>query len=107
MARKKKEEEELEETTPAGEGAPGLHALNFEARRIEMAIDACLDFPKEALARRQAVFGDRGMEVPPARFFEGIDNAIDGNTAGVVKPTGAVLRRVQLRRQAGKLVRRY
>lgn len=109
MARKSKDvdEEEVEsgEGTSAG-GAPGP-ALNFEARRIELAIDACLDFPRDQLTRRQAVFRDLGLEIPPARFFEGVDNAIDGLHTEVVRPSGAVLRRVQMRRQAGRLTRRY
>ncbi|HSN15759.1 MAG TPA: hypothetical protein VLT61_14090 [Anaeromyxobacteraceae bacterium] len=109
MVRKKKDvdeaEDEAEEGSSAG-AAPGP-AMNFEARRIELAIDACLDFPSEQLARRQAVFRDLGQEIPPARFFQAIDDAIDGITSGTVRPSGAVLRRVQMRRLAGKLARRY
>lgn len=109
MARKKKDVDEAEgeaEEESSAVAAPSP-ALSFEARRIEIAIDACLDFPREQLARRQAVFGDLGLEIPPARFFEGVDNAIDGVTTGTVRPSGSVLRRVQMRRLAGKLARRY
>ena len=109
MARKKKDVDEAESESEEGssvEAAPSP-ALNFEARRIELAIDACLDFPREQLARRQAVFADLGLEIPPARFFEGVDNAIDGIVTGTVRPNGVVLRRVQIRRLAGKLARRY
>lgn len=102
MARRRDEEEEVETETSADRSG-----LNFEARRLELAIDACLRFPKQELHKRQALFGDQGLEVPPARFFEGVDNAIDGIFDGVVRPTAALKRRVELRRQAGTLVRRH
>jgi hypothetical protein len=109
MARKKKDVEEVEGESEEGSSAAAAPspALNFEARRIELAIDACLDFPRKDLASRQAVFSDLGLEIPPARFFEGVDNAIDGVLNGPVRPNGVVLRRVQMRRLAGKLARRY
>lgn len=88
-------------------GQPPPPALGVEERRIELAIDACLAFPKEELENRQAVFRDLGLEVPSARYFEGVDNAIDGILTGTVKPSEPVKRRVELRRRSGVLVRRY
>ncbi|MGB8931566.1 MAG: hypothetical protein WCC48_10010 [Anaeromyxobacteraceae bacterium] len=87
----------------SGRAAAAETTLSFEARRIELAIDACVDFPRKELASRQAVFSNLGLEVPPARFFEGVDNAIDGIFDGTVRPTDAVKRRVEMRRRAGTL----
>lgn len=79
-----------------------------EARSIELAIDACLLFPPEELDERMGVFEFANLEAPGARFFKGVDLAIDGHYDGdgEVRPNLQVRRRVEARRKNGQLTRR-